>query len=423
MEFFLLVFQSYKKVVAEEVDNYCKKYITKEDSKPSLAELCEVKMRNGNTEATDKVKSIAKEAKSKVINKEEEDNEDCWLLDEEDEEQFKSKKFGGTIPDEVKESGKLLKLRYRLKGWSHIPIISLASLCTCSECGEQFKDHSSNQEHWNTVHQGKEFTYKCIEEEETCHYSTQSLRHMKDHIRQHMVDMGYMAPCKICSKLFHRKHMVNHLRTHNSSRQFECNLCGKAFKNSGALKTHMKTHLPEDEQDVYPCDICGKKITTKAGLKVHIQAVHLNEREFECDMCDLKFLTACQLKYHQTAHSDDRPFLCDQCDASFKRKKALREHIMSTHEGTFRFNCPHCDARYNNKQLFDGHVRSHTGEKPFNCSICGKGFSKARTMRNHERIHLPEEEKYIYPCEICGKRFSVKGHLKTHMKGVHSINN
>ena len=105
----------------------------------------------------------------------------------------------------------------------------------------------------------------------------------------------------------------------------------------------MKTHLPEDEQDVYPCDICGKKITTKAGLKVHIQAVHLNEREFECDMCDLKFLTACQLKYHQTAHSDDRPFLCDQCDASFKRKKALREHIMSMHEGTFRFNCPHCD--------------------------------------------------------------------------------
>ena len=58
MEFFLLVFQSYKKVVAEEVDSYCKKYITKEDSKPSLAELCEVKMRNGNTEATDKVKSI-----------------------------------------------------------------------------------------------------------------------------------------------------------------------------------------------------------------------------------------------------------------------------------------------------------------------------------------------------------------------------
>ena len=411
MEFFKMIFDSYKSVIANEVDGYCKKYVSKltDDNKPSVAELCETKLSDTN-------KNILP---SQNISESISDGDDEGLFKDDDPDPPGKKRFGGKIPQEVKESGKLLKLRYRVRAWAHVPIISLASLCTCSECGEQFNDHSSCQEHWSRVHKDKEFTYKCIEEEESCKFTTTKLRSMKDHIRQHMVELGFMKPCKICSKLFHKRHMRHHLKTHDTSRDFECNICGKKYKNDGALKGHMKTHLPQEEQYTFSCDICGKKYTSKAALKAHVKVTHLNEKEFECDLCDKKFLSACQLRYHQTSHTNEKPFMCDKCDASFKSKERLKIHIRGKHEGVFKFHCTICPAKYNIKSEFEAHFRSHTGEKPFNCSICGKGFSKSEVMRKHEKIHLPEEEKYIYPCEFCGKRFSVKFNLQTHIKGVH----
>ena len=56
MEFFKMIFESYKSVLVDEVDNYCKKYIERPietvDTKPNIAELCETKLIESSASET-----------------------------------------------------------------------------------------------------------------------------------------------------------------------------------------------------------------------------------------------------------------------------------------------------------------------------------------------------------------------------------
>ena len=39
---------------------------------------------------------------------------------------------------------------------------------------------------------------------------------------------------------------------------------------------------------IYVCDTCGKKFQTDKTLEVHYKVVHLNNKPFECTLCDYK---------------------------------------------------------------------------------------------------------------------------------------
>ena len=69
----------------------------------------------------------------------------------------------------------------------------------------------------------------------------------------------------------------------------ECNICGKSFTTSGALKLHIKT-LHEGKHK-YKCDSCGKFFTTSGNLTNHIKAIHDAKRNFKCDLCKNSFVT------------------------------------------------------------------------------------------------------------------------------------
>ncbi len=86
-------------------------------------------------------------------------------------------------------------------------------------------------------------------------------------------------------------------------------------------------------------------------------------RRYECDRCDVKFLTKGDLDRHQKVHtgiqkelmdvafdlfivffSGERPFACDLCVKTFSRRQSLTEHL-----------------------------NRHYGRTPHKCKICGKG--------------------------------------------------
>ncbi|XP_015185467.1 PREDICTED: zinc finger and BTB domain-containing protein 24-like isoform X4 [Polistes dominula] len=89
-----------------------------------------------------------------------------------------------------------------------------------------------------------------------------------------------------------------------------------------------------------------------------------------------------QVKQHRQVHMQERKYQCGLCDAMLKRK----EHL-------------------------DQHMRGHSNKRPFKCSLCEKAFKRNEHLRRHNVIHSGNKN---FICVICQKAFARKDHLHKH---------
>lgn len=206
-----------------------------------------------------------------------------------------------------------------------------------------------------------------------------------------------------------------HKRPRDTNRPYECEQCGKRFKQRSHRWQHYKVHIGIKE---HRCDLCGADFMYRSTLTAHLRFKHGGEKPYQCTVCQKAFSYSSHLSVHMQRHYDERPLTCPICYKQYAAYYIVNH--MKTHSDKRIYSCKVCGAQLKSKKGLEVHESVHDGLRPWKCSMCQDTFPYKSSLTQHERCHRGERP---YICDQCPATFTQSTHLRTHLKGVHKIEN
>lgn len=249
----------------------------------------------------------------------------------------------------------------------------------CNKCDLQFNDIKLIEQHHSESHPHQTLQYCCF----SCPKTSIRKYTIINHVTIHKPSLRYC--CIYCSK-YHTTFMNLHLhyaQSHPNSNFFLCFYCGKFNENGSSAKIHRQMHF---ESKDYSCDLCGKAFNCLSSIRSHIH------------------------KMHNKSTSQSKNFICEICGAAFIEKVRLNEHQI-LHDTNYVFQCNICGKKFPLMTKLRCHTRLHLKIKNSICPVCGKAFASSSSLKVHKRTH---QDIYNYNCEFCDKKYKFSHCLKVH---------